>query len=591
MDSRAKPSRALRTRDIHVEPVLFTPNRFHRLVVDVAAVVVLTGMVIALGGKRIGTGGFSWSDAPIHAMDGALLHDLMADWENVGDIEDWVRRYYARYPCLGLVVFYPPLHPIVEGAAYRVFGISEAVARGTVVAMAVVAVLGLYWLGVQMFNRPAACLAAGLLATAPFGVAWLRMTMLEWSAVAPAILAAGCYQAWYHRPGWGWAILGALATCAALLTKQTTVFLLVLFLTHLVTVGVVAELRENWPTGLRHRRYESGVRMALTVAAAALIILVVLGLYDRVSSRYAEFSRFLVSGRPPWAHLGRLDNYTQYIRWFDTIFGWPFLLAWVTGLTVVAVRWQWQGSRFSLLWLLLVWVQQTLVAWKEPRYFFFALPAAALLAGRGWTIWLRWRGLPLGFIPVAGLIGYQFVVGLQTPASRLPDYSGAVQVLVERGDADVVLMDGLREGQFVFDVRTNAKAAGRIITLRGSKMLYSRAARGRWRHTTHRGRPEEIIELLDEFGVRYVVVESQLPAIPPQAQGDWDEPASRALRELLADTTRFELIGRFSLKCEDPIWDNVELRVYHYPSAPPRRAKSVKIPIPALRQTVVVPLP
>jgi hypothetical protein len=289
--------------------------------------------------------------------------------------------------------------------------------------------------------------------------------------------------------------------------------------------------------------------------------------------------------------LGSLDTYTQYFRWLDEIFGWPFLVVWLIGLVVIAVRRQWRGSRFALLWVILLWLQQTVVAWKEPRYLFFALPAAALLVGRGWTLLPRWRRFPLGFIPVAGLIAYQFVGGMMTSAKRLPDYAAAVQLLVDRGDADVVLMDGLRDGQFVFDVRTNPGAAGRIITLRGSKMLYSRASRGRWRHTTHRGTPEEIVELLDRYGIRYIVVESQLPKLPAEVRPDWDEPAGRVLRQVLADERRFDRIGRYPLKCDDPIWDDVELCVYRYRNAPPREAKTVTIPIPALGTEVVVDLP
>jgi hypothetical protein len=591
MVDRAKSRGPRRARDVHVPPAVPSPDASRNRIIDITAVLILTAMVLALGCKNIGTGGFGWSDAPLHAMDGVLLYDLARADDRGDDLKAWAARYYARYPCLGLVVYYPPLFAVIEAAAFAVFGISETVARGTVVAMAVVGVLGLYWLGVQTSGRPAGFLAAGLLATAPFSVTWLRQAMLEWPALAMAVLAAGCYQAWYHRPCWRWAVLGALATTAAILTKQTTLFLLALFMVHLVGVSVVAAVRQNWPPGASYRRHESDVKMALTVGAAITIILVLLGLYDYVSSRYADFSRFLVSGRPPWVHLRWVDTYTRYLYWFDDIFGWPFLIAWVVGLVVIVVRWEWRASRFSLLWLILVWVQQTLVAWKEPRYLFLALPAAALLAGRGWTLWPRSRKLPLGFAPIAGLIGYQFVAGMIEPAHRLPDYSAAVKLLADRGDADVVLMDGVREGQFIFDVRTNPQTAGRIVTLRGSKMLYSRAARGRWRHKTHRGQPQEIIDLLDHFGIKYVVVESQLPTVSREGRTDWDEPASRVLRQILADTRRFKLIGRWPLKCGEAIWDDVELRVYEYLNAKPRKAKTVSIPVPAIKQDVVVELP
>jgi hypothetical protein len=589
----ARPQQRLRRRPegTHGVSADWPTDRRSQIIFDVTALLALTVMVLVLGCKDIRVGGFGWSDSPLHAMDGAMLYDLARSGGAKGGLVQWATTYYARYPCLGLVVYYPPFHPLIEAGAYALFGVSEAVARETVVAMAVVAVVGLYWLGVQLFGRWGAVLAAGLLLTAPSGLQWLRGVMLEWPAAAMAILAVGCYRAWYRQPSWGWAIVGALATCAAVLTKQTTLFLLGVFPVHLLTVGVVAAFRGNWPPDRRANRRQSDVRLALTVALAALIILVVLAGYDWFSSKYADFSRFLVSGRPPWAHLAELGTYTQYFRWFGEIFGWPFLVAWLVGLAVIAIRWQWQGCHLPLLWLLMLWLQQTLVAWKEPRYFFFAIPAAALLAARGWTIWPRWRNLPIGLVPLTGLIGYQFVAGALTPTNRLPDYAEAVRLLVSRGDADLVLVDGVRDGQFVFDVRSNPQAAGRIITLRASKLLYSRAARGRWRHTTHRGTPKEIMELLNHCGVRYVVVESQLPAVAESARLDWEEPASKVLRQLLADTERFERIGCFPLACDDPAWAGVELHVYRYRQAPPRKAQTVKIPIPALDKEIEVPLP
>ncbi len=591
MSAARRRNHRRKLRDVRVEPADFPVDAFRRRVVDVSAVVLLTLMVLALGCKDITVGGFAWSDAPMHAMDGVFLHDLVTQGTGGRDLETWASHFYARYPCLGLVVYYPPLHPVLEAAAYLSFGISEAVARATVVAMAVVAVLALYWLAVQLFDRPSALVAAFLFATAPFGLQWLRDVMLEWPAAAMAILAVGCYRAWYDRPSWRWAILGGAATAAAILTKQTTAFLVALFPLHLVTVGTMAGLRGTWLAEARRKSQKDDLRMAMTVALAAMIILVVLGVYDRISSRWADFNRYLVTGRPPWAHLEQWETYTQYLRWLDEILGWPMLVALLIGLVVIVARWEWRGSRLALTWFVLVWFQQTLIYWKEPRYLFFVLPAAALLVGRGWTLWPRYRRFPLGVVPITGLVVYQFLSGMLTPAGRLPDYADAVQLLADRDDADVVLMDGVRDGQFIFDVRTNPQAAGRIITLRGSKVLYSRTARGREQHRTYLDTPEAILELLNKYGIRYVVVESKLPEIGEARRSAWRESASGVLRRLLADNGRFEEIGRYPLTCRDPRWDGVDLLVYHYREAPARRAKEITIPVKALDRKVTVTLP
>ncbi len=569
----------------HESPTL----RHRRILLDILAVLSLTLMVLLLGGKGIAAGGFGWSDAPLHAMDGVVIHDLLRDRPRA--VRDWAEHYFARYPCLGLIAYYPPFHPLIEAIAYAVFGLSAEVARWSVVVMAAIAVVALYWLGIRQSGRWVGFLAAGALATAPFGLPLLRDVMLEWPATAMAILTACAYRAWCENPSWRWAIGGALLACASVLTKQTTVFVLVLVTVHLVSVVAVGAVRGDWPPEVPARKRRSDVQMALMVAVVAAIVLVVLGGYDRFSHEHAKHSQFLVTGRPPWAHLEEVGTYTQYARWFGEIFGWPFLVAWVVGLLVITLRWKWSGSRLPLLWLLLFWAQQTLVYHKESRYFFFALPATALLAARGWTLLPTWKRVPLGAIPLLGLIVWQFAQGVRTPVHRPPDYRPAVQLLVDRKDADLVLVDGVRDGQFVFDVRTNPKAAERIIPLRGSKVLYSRATYTRWAHTTHRGTPEAVLELLNHYGIRYVVVESQLPAIPQESRADWDEPAARVLRQVLADTQRFELIGRYPMACGDPIWKDVELRVYYYRQAPPRQGRTITIPIPALDRQIEMTIP
>src|SRR5204862_273098 len=94
---------------------------------------------------------------------------------------------------------------------------------------------------------------------------------------------------------------------------------------------------------------------------------------------------------------------------------------------------------------------------------------------------------------------------------RLPDFAPAVAQLAGLPDADLVLVDAVRDGQFVFDVYQNPQARSRIIPLRASKLLFARAARTQYGYQQFVETPDDILAVLHKYGIRYVVIESRLP--------------------------------------------------------------------------------
>src|SRR5262249_4397388 len=138
--------------------------------------------------------------------------------------------------------------------------------------------------------------------------------------------------------------------------------------------------------------------------------------------------------------------------------------------------------------LLLIWF----VAWtgfcclitaKEPRYFFFAVPPTAFAAARfltGPARRLRWKIDAPRLVLLAALVLVRAALSRAHCPGRLPRYDRPVAQLAARADADVVLVDALRDGQFVYDLYDNPATRNRIIPLRASKVLYARAARERY---------------------------------------------------------------------------------------------------------------
>ena len=161
-------------------------------------------------------------------------------------------------------------------------------------------------------------------------------------------------------------------------------------------------------------------------------------------------------------------------------------------------------------------------------------------------------------------------------------------MLANRSDADLVLVDAVRDGQFVFDNYRNPRTRGRIIPLRASKLLYARIARTRWGYEQFVESERDIVDLLDRYGIRYIVIES---ALPRTHYTDADPPPRAMLRQLLARDDRFVCLGAWPLRCDDPAWNDVELKLYAYPTCPPRRSKKITLSIPAMGRDVEIELP
>jgi 4-amino-4-deoxy-L-arabinose transferase-like glycosyltransferase len=533
--------------------------------------------------RELTTGGFSWSDAPLHAMDGVFLHDLARERPS-GSLQAWAEQYYLRHQCLGIGVYYPPLFAAVEAVVFLVAGISVAAARLTVVFFVVGAVWLIFLLGRELFGTLAGLIGAAVALITPAGVAWSRQVMLEWPATFWIILALLAYVRLCRSPRWRWGALMAAGCVGAYLTKQTAAFVLPVILLHSL-------LRREWQLLRRPAFY-----MPLMVGLGMILA------YATATAGMNALAPQLIAGTPRWHHLITLDHWTWYLLRTPSILGWPIMVALAVAsigvLADVAVRRQ---ALLPVLWAVGWWLISTIIAAKEERYLFFAVPAVALLVGAGLQqLYSRapdsWRSFfPAAVCSLALL--FAGISAVTTPAMRLPHMKPTVEHLAGLADADLVLVDAVRDGQFIFDVRRlqprgRRSADAGIIPLRASKLLYSRAARTRYAYQQHVETTDEIVELLDRLGIHYLVLENRLPTAgqpgepPVDEDRSWDTPPRFMLRELVEDSTRFERVFTQPMKGGDPVWDDVSLVTYRYKDAPARSTDGVRIPIPAMGRDV-----
>lgn len=537
---------------------------------DALAAVLILSAILWVAGPGLTAGGLGWSDAPQHVGDGLFVYRFIGDWP-LDHPWQWARRFYLQYPSIGLIVYWPPGFALVEAAMFAMFGVSVTTARVTVLGFAFGACWLMDRLGRRWFGNSTGLFAALLLLTCPHGSRWLNDVMLEWPATFWILFAVWAYQKDRDLHRARWAVLFGAAAVGAFLTKQTAGFILPVLLVHALFAA-------------DRRRF---------LLRPALLISVVVAFATTVG--YVVLTRRFTALVPQL--LAPALDLSVLWRWAPEIIGWPLLpFAVMGGLGLFFKRDR--GARGLLAVWLLAWTAFCLmISAKEPRYFFFSLPplmfaAAGLFvrpaAGDDDRRLKPTRRAGLRASVLIALILVQALLVRRRPTGRLPDYAPAVAALADRPDADLVLVDAVRDGQFAFDVYQNALARHRIIPLRASKLLYARPARARWGYTQFVRDEREILALLDRYAIRYIVIESALPRTHYVAA---DPPPRKMLRRLLANTDRFTRLGAWPLRCDDPAWDNVELRLYCYDACPPRESKQIDIPVPAMNRVETFELP
>ena len=558
------------------------------------AAVLIALAVAVIGARDITRGGVGWSDGANHLFDGIFLYEFAREMP-LDEPMAWAEQFYLRHPSLGIVVYWPPGFAAIEAIVFAIFGVSLVAARCVVLGFAFGAGYVMFRLVRDLYGDATGLIAALLLVTCPFGERWMTDIMLEWPATFWILLAV-----WAHVRGatprakrWArcWQLLCGVSIAAAFLTKQTAGFILPMILLH----ALFSRDGRRWLSRLA------------TLSGLALCGAVVVG-YSFIARPYAGLASKLLT----WEF-----DAIWYARHGVEIFGWIMIPAAFVGLiaglsqggrtrdasatTIEAADGSQRDDGNSAMcpaWLFVIWF----VVWyafssaieaKEARYLFFALPPVVVLAANGVIAlgrmgrrdqYASWRVSLLASLLVFG----QCVVAVANSRGRLPSYASAVDLLMERDDADLVLVDAVRDGQFVFDLYQHPDARGRIIPLRASKLLYARAARMKYGGELRVESETDIVALLDRLGIRYVVMESQAP----RTNDATIDPAPRMLlRSLVSDSTRFVQRGAWPLACDDPDWDAVELRVYEYLACPPRTTNRITMPVPAMGREVEIKLP
>ncbi len=476
---------------------------------QVLAVLAVWVFVLALHWNNDGL--WYQGDASRHAANGLFWWDFVDRFPT--DPLGFALAYYARYPVIN-PTSWPPLFYLLEGAAYRIFGVSPFVAKGLVLLFVLVGTLYLLaWL--RRWVGRSAGWAALLLPLQPGIIEWGHAVMLNVPSMVLAVAALYHWRRWLDAPRSRHLEVAAGLAAAAVLTY--------------LAVAVIALVMLAWALAERRGRCLIAPRTLFVGVVAAVPV----AAWTFIGFRWAPTHRAvaLYAGEyPAW----KLAGWTYYPEHFFRLVTAPLLLA---ALLAVGL-WLGRGTprrevRLLLLWFAVCYAWFSIITIKEARYVLLLVPPLVVLGAVGIREGLRLLAAvahrPTSrLIPAALLAMLVLHVGLAAavPVRRVEGFREIVEWVDQAAPAGRVFYDGFYSGIFTFYLRRDDPGWRRAVTV-GSKLVYSTKISPRFGLVEHVHGVAEVRSALAACGCRYLVIERQI------SNPEMDFPAVRTLRAVV----------------------------------------------------------
>jgi len=495
-------------------------------------------------------------DETQHAVAGLFICDFLRDLPLAHPV-DYTFRYYAQYQSMSIGLW-PPLFYFVEGVFFLVLGPSVETARLAVLPFALLAVLAWYRLALLLHNEWNAALSTSLLVLLPTMILFQQQVMLEMPTLAMC-LAAGYFWVRYLQDGARrWLYLFALLAGLALLAKFSSLFLALFCLFSVIVLKRCERLCN--PALLR--------AAGIVVLLAAPYYLLILGVSGSTITAHLSGS-----WRP---QVGIVKALLFYPAALVQDLGWPLLLLSGLGMLLAPRLAKPEAARLMFAWILACYCFFTPIGSREGRYVFYWLPAFLFFAAVPFTSqyarpWLRRAAA------VAALVVFALSLRAAWRYERpyLEGFAPLAHKLVMSAEPGVILYDGPIPGNLAFHLRAYDPERRFILLRKGLYVTQVQKAINYQELVTNR---EEIRDLLNRYGIRFIVVDEHVSL-------EW--PIQRILRDYL-QTPEFRLVQRFPVETNMPDWKNRTLLLYENLDVKPRTDPFLQVRVLSLGRDINV---
>ena len=512
-------------------------------------------LVCVVAARDIRIGEFDYNvDEAQHAVTGLFVADAFRDLPISHPVR-YAYRYYAQYPAVA-ILHWPPLFYIFEGLSFLVLGPSVVSARLTVLLFCVLLLYQWFRLVEETLDSYTAGVCSAALGLLPMMLLFEKSVMLEIPSLALGVAAIRHWIRYLEQNQRKSLYLAALWLSAALLCKQTSVYLLVFCALTLVVTG-------QWRRIVLRDAIAFGAIIAVLAGPFLTLMLFLQG--KAVAN---DLGSHRMSG---W------ERISYYGLTLPTALP-PTLLVLALLGAVLAFRWDVpRRTAIMACWVLSGYATFSWFGQREPRFAVYWLPPLVYFAVGLITRFFRVGPLRIGMRAAAVLL----IVVLLIPAWRYqrPYISGYKEVaarIVTSYDSGVILFDGPVPGNFVFFVRA-LDPGRRFVTLR--KVLYADDIRPGAGSEELLHSKEEIANALGQYGVRFAVVSQNL-AIRFDSQ--------RILREQLRGGD-YALLERFPVITNEPRWRGENLLLYEKKNWTPPSGGVLRIRMLTLPHDIEIP--
>jgi 4-amino-4-deoxy-L-arabinose transferase-like glycosyltransferase len=528
----------------------------YRTAILLSVVLVLAAIVIS---HRIHKGEFNVNiDEAYDATTGLYVADFIRDLPvALAHPVQYTYAYYAQYPALGLI-HWPPFFHFIEGIIFLAFGPSVVSARITVLLFALFGLFFWFKLVAALQNEWTATVCTVVLSCLPAVLLYEKAVMLEIPSLALCI-AASYFWLQYLDQAKSWSLYWcSIFAGLALLTKQQGVYLALFFLLSAFGLGKWRQLLSRpilWSTGIVLAIAGPFYVLELSIDRQSVAANILQGV-DRV---------------PP-------NRFTFYLQALPQELGWVLL-----GLSILGVLLCWRYAKrqsfiFMSAWIVGWYLTYFVISTKQARYMVYWLPpfiffAVAPLTSR---VLPKLARMGAAAVALALVCGYTWA-GWHYERPYIVGYKALATEVLDRDNGGIVLFDGDLEGNYIFFMRA-LDPQRRFVVLR--KALYATRVMPQFGSVELVHSKEDIEEILGEYGIKYVAVESNAPL---------RFNAQKVLRDLLA-TPQFKLVRSIPIESNLPEWNARSLLLYENLQAKPRTARELRLTMLSMSHDIVVPL-
>ena len=491
---------------------------------------LLASISIIVSTKGIGIGETWWSDASQHAMNGVYLLDLIKNLP-LNHIYDYTISYYFRYPALTLG-FHPPFFPIVEAIFFSIGGISILTAKFTVILFVIIGTIFWYRLIALIYNQQIAFFASIFLFTSPIIVIWSREVMLEIPALTMVIISVYFFYIYIELSRPKYAYFLTCSIVLAILTKQTSIFIVPLFISYIILTKKIRRL-------FNKETLISGIFFLLCITLTIVLTL----LAGKNALAHVTLSMDKIYGFSKIS----FDNLIYYVQCLPEALSFPVLIISSLSIIFFLIKKHDKATIIFILWIVIDYLIITFISVKEARYLIFLIPPFSLLATLIlFELRIKIKKVTLSLIIALILSAFQTVKAYTFEHPVISGYETAAKYIAENSKGFGILVNAYYNSNFVFFFRKYDTQKNNII-LRGDKLVYQYYNGNNCDSTS-------LLKMFADYGIKYIVVESFKSDMIPQLE---------IIKPILR-SNYFILLKEIPIKTNIKEYKNTSIFIYEY---------------------------